>query len=99
MKTLFWTTNFNGNEQIHCQLVIEEIAIIKSSDKKLAEELTAVNAHNGVRKIALKYTQNELFKQAVTRIDELENTDMNSETVVEHQELVRFLLEHFRVLF
>lgn len=99
MKTLFWTTNFNGNEQIHCQLVIEEITIIKSSDKKLAEELTEVNAHNGVRKIALEYTQNELFKQAVTRIDELEHTDLNSETVVEHQELVRFLLEHFRILF
>ena len=53
MKTLFWTTNFNGNEQIHCQLVIEEITIIESSDKRLAEELTEVNAHNGVRKIAL----------------------------------------------
>lgn len=99
MKTLFWTTNFNGNEQIHCQLVIEEITIIESSDKRLAEELTEVNDHNGVRKIALKYTQNELFKQAVTRIDELEDTDLNSETVVEHQVLVRFLLEHFRVLF
>lgn len=99
MKTLFWTTNFNGNEQIHCQLVIEEITITKSSDKKLAEELTEVNDHNGVRKIALKYTQNELFKQVVTRVDELENSNLNGETVEEHQELVRFLLEHFRVVF
>lgn len=99
MKTLFWTTNFSGNEQIHCQLVIEEITITKSSDKKLAEDLTEVNDHNGVRKIALKYTQNELFKQIVTRVDEVENSDLNSKTAEEHQELVRFLLEHFRVVF
>lgn len=98
MKALTWTTNFGGETQTHCQLVIEEITITKAADKKKAERLTDENRHNEVRKIALKYTQNDLFKQVVTRISELERVDLTPEELAEHQELVRFT-QHFRIIF
>lgn len=99
MKAETWTTNFGGETQTHCLLVIEEIAITKASDKKMAEHLTDDNRHNEVRKIALKYTKNELFKQVVTRISELDDKDsLTSEELAEHQELVRFI-QYFRIIF
>lgn len=98
MKALTWTTNFGGETQTHCQLVIEEITITKATDKKKAERLTDENRHNEVRKMALKYTQNELFKQVVTRISELERVDLTPEQLAEHQELVKFT-RHFRIIF
>lgn len=98
MKALTWTTNFGGETQTHCQLVIEEITITKASDKKKAERLTDENQHNEVRKIALKYTKNELFKQVVERISELEKADLTPEELAEHQELVKFT-QHFRIIF
>lgn len=98
MKAETWTTNISGETQIHCQLIIEEIVITKASDKKMAERLTDDGYHNEVRKIALKYTDNELFKQVVTRISELEKVDLTPEEIAEHQELIRFT-QHFRVIF
>lgn len=98
MKTITWVTNFGGKTQVHCQLVIEEITITKASDRKKAECLTDDNNHNEVRKIALKYTNNELFKQVVTRISELEKVDLTEEEIAEHQELIRFS-QHFRIIF
>lgn len=98
MKALTWTTNFGGETQTHCQLVIEEIAITKASDNKKAERLTDENRHNEVRKIALKYTKNELFKQVVARISELERVDLTPEEFAEYQELVKFT-QHFRIIF
>lgn len=98
MKALTWTTNFGGETQTHCQLVIEEIAITKASDNKKAERLTDENRYNEVRKIALKYTQNELFKQVVTRISELERVDLTPEELAEYQELVKFT-QYFRIIF
>lgn len=98
MKARTWETNSNYGIQVHCQLVIEDIAIIKPSDRKRAERLTDDNRHNDVRKIALKYTDNELFKQVVTRISELENVDLTEAEIAEHQELIRFT-QHFNVTF
>ncbi|WP_294503946.1 hypothetical protein [uncultured Bacteroides sp.] len=99
MKAETWITNFGGETQTHCQLVIEEIRITKASDIKKAKALTDDNQHNEVRKIALKYTKNELFKQMVERIDELDYKDeITSEELAEHQALIGFSY-HFRVLF
>lgn len=98
MKALTWTTNFGAETQTHCQLIIEEIAITKASDKKKAECLTDNNRHNEVRMIALKYTKDELFKQVVTRISELEKVDLTPAELAEHQELVKFT-QHFRIIF
>lgn len=98
MKALTWTTNFGGETQTHCQLVIEEIAIDLAADRKEAARLTELNLHNEVRKIALEYTNNDLFKQLVTRISELEKVDLTPEELTEHQELVRFT-QHFRIIF
>lgn len=98
MKAITWTTNFSGETQVHCQLVIEEIVITKVSDRKNSERLTNDNEHNEVRKIALKYTKNELFKQMVERIDELDKLDLTSEEIAEHQALIRFSY-HFRIIF
>lgn len=98
MKTITWTTNFGGEIQNHCQIIIEEIQITKASDKKKAERLTDNNYHNEVRKIALKYTDNKLFEQVVNRISELEKNDLTYLEIAEHQELIRFT-QHFRILF
>ena len=97
MQTLFWETKFNNSTQVHCQLVIEEIEITNPSDKKKAEKLTDINDHNAVRKLALKYTANKLFKQAVTRISELDKIDLLPNEEAEHQELVKFVNHYFRV--
>lgn len=98
MEALIWTTNFGGETQTHCQLVIEEITIALAADRKEAARLTELNFHNEVRKIAFKYTQNELFKQVVTRISELERSDLTPGELAEHQELVRFT-QHFKIIF
>lgn len=98
MKALTWTTNFGGETQTHCQLVIEEITIALAADRKEAARLTELNLHNEVRKIALEYTNNKLFKQVVTRISELERVDLTPEELAEHQELVKFT-QHFRIIF
>lgn len=98
MKAIIWTTNFGGETQTHCQLVIEEIIITKASDVKKAKALADDNEHNKVRKIALKYTNNELFKQVVSRISELDKIDQTFEEDAEYQELIRFT-QHFRVIF
>lgn len=99
MKALTWTTNFGGETQTHCQLVIEEITITKDSDKKMAEHLTDENDHNEVCKIALKYTKNELFKQVVERIEELGHKGgLTPEELAEHQSLINFSY-HFRIIF
>lgn len=98
MKTITWVTNFGGETQTHCQLVIEEITIALAADRKEAARLTELNLHNEVRKIALEYTNNELFKQVVTRISELERFDLTPEQLAEHQELVKFT-QHFRIIF
>lgn len=98
MKALTWTTNFGGETQTHCQLVIEEITIALAADRKEAARLTELNLHNEVRKIALEYTNNKLFKQVVTRISELERDDLTPEELAEHQELVKFT-QHFRIIF
>lgn len=98
MKAITWTTNFGGETQTRCQLVIEEIVITNASDRKNAECLTDNNQHNEVRKIALKYTKNKLFKQMVERISELSKVDLTNEEYAEYQELIRFSY-YFRVVF
>nr|DAU63585.1 MAG TPA: hypothetical protein [Caudoviricetes sp.] len=98
MKAVTWTTKFGGETQTHCQLVIEEIVITNASDRKNAERLTDNNQHNEVRKIALKYTNNELFKQVVVRISELEKVDLTNEEIAEYQALISFT-QHYRIIF
>ena len=98
MKTVTWTTKFGGETKTHCQLVIEEIVITDASDRKNAERLTDNNQHNEVRKIALKYTNNELFKQVVDRISELGKVDLTNEEIAEHQALISFT-QHYRIIF
>lgn len=98
MKAITWTTNFGGENKTHCQLVIEEIAITNASDRKNAERLTDNNQHNEVRKIALKYTNNELFKQVVVRISELEKVDLTNKEIAEYQALISFT-QHYRIIF
>lgn len=39
MKADIWQTNFGGNIQTHCRLVIEEITITGKQDIKRAKEL------------------------------------------------------------
>lgn len=98
MKAITWTTNFGGETQTHCQLVIEEIVITNASDRKKAKRLTDNNQHNEVRKIALRYTDNELFRQVVARISELEKVDLTHEELAEHQALIIFT-QHYRIIF
>ena len=98
MKTITWTTNFGGEIQNHCHVIIEEIHITNDSDKNEAERLTDNNHHNEVRKIAFKYTNNELFKQVVSRISELEKVDLTYKEIAEYQALIRFV-QHYRIIF
>lgn len=98
MKADIWQTNFGGNIQTHCRLVIEEITITDKQDIKRAKELTDINHHNEVRKIALKYTSNDLYKEVVMRIDELDKVGLTEKELAEHQALVKFA-EHFMVIF
>ena len=98
MNTITWTTDFCGEIKNHCHIIIEEIQITNDSDKNEAERLTDNNHHNEVRKIALKYTNNELFKQVVTRISELEKVDLTNEEIAEHQALISFV-QHYRIIF
>ena len=99
MKTDIWQTNFGGNTQTHCQLIIEEIIITDNNDRKRAANLTDINDHNGVRIIATKYTNNSIFKEMVQRIEELNELEyMTDEQHAEHQALVRFS-GHFAIVF
>ena len=98
MKTVTWTTKFGGETKTHCQLVIEEIVITEAADKKKAKRLTDNNYHNEVRKIALKYTNNELFKRVVDRISELEKDELTYEEIAEYQALISFT-QHYRIVF
>lgn len=101
MKADIWQTNFGGELKTHCAIVIEEISITSKRDIKRAKELTNENNHNEVRKIALKYTDNNLFRGVVMRLDELNKksfSKLTEEEQAEHQALVKFA-EHFRIIF
>lgn len=99
MKSIIWTTNFGGKTRNHCRIIIEEIHITKPFDVKKAKELEDKNYHNEVSMIALKYTKNEVFKQMVERIDELNNKDERTPVeLAEHQALIS-LSDYFRIVF
>lgn len=98
MKTDTWITNFSGQNQIHCQIIIEEITIRDSNDIAKAKELEEDNQHLEVRKLSLKYTDNDLYKDVVTRLSELDKVDLTPEQIAIRQELIRFT-QHFRIIY
>lgn len=98
MKTDTWTTNFGGQNQIHCQVIIEEITIRDSNDIAKAKELEEDNQHLEVRKLSLKYTDNDLYKDVVTRLSELDKVDLTPEQIAIRQELISFT-QHFPIIF
>lgn len=71
MKTQIWQTTYGGVKRTHCIIIIEEIKVTDPKDIKKILELDDQNRHNDASKIAAKYTDNQLFKDMVNRIEEL----------------------------
>ena len=98
MKAKTFTTTFGGIKRTHCTIIIEEIKVTDPKDIKRMKALDEQNRHNDARKIAAKYTDNQLFKDIVARIEELDEKNCKSSLtdaeLAEHQALVAFT-KHF----
>ena len=98
MKTKICQTTFGGVKRTHCTIIIEEIKVTDPKDIKRMKALDDQNRHNDARKIAAKYTENQMFKDLVARIEELDEKNSDSgltdAELAEHQALVAFM-KHF----
>lgn len=98
MKTKICQTTFDGVKRTHCTIIIEEIKVTAPKDIKRMKALDEQNRHNDARKIAVKYTESQLFKDIVARIDVLDEKNCESgltdAELAEHQALVAFT-KHF----
>lgn len=81
-----------------CFLIIEEIEVTDPKDREECEMLEELNNFTIIKKIALKYTDNQLFHEITNRLVELDKVDLTEEEHVERQALIT-LSQYFRVKF
>lgn len=81
-----------------CFLTIEEIEVTDPKDKKECKIFEEFNDSTTIKKIALNYTNNQLFHEIINRLIELDKVDLTEEEHVERQALIT-LSQYFRVKF
>lgn len=81
-----------------CFLIIEEIEVTDLEDREKCEMFEELNNFTAIKKIALKYTDNQLFHEITNRLIELDKVDLTEEEHVERQSLIT-LSQYFRIKF
>nr|DAY86803.1 MAG TPA: hypothetical protein [Caudoviricetes sp.] len=81
-----------------CFLIIEEIEVTDLEDREKCEMFEELNNFTAIKKIALNYTNNQLFHEIINRLIELDKVDLTEEEHAERQALIT-LSQYFRVKF
>lgn len=81
-----------------CFLSIEEIEVTDLEDREKCEMFEELNYFTTIKKIALKYTDNQLFHDITNRLVELDKVDLTEEEHAERQALIT-LSQYFRIKF
>lgn len=81
-----------------CFLIIEEIEVTDPKDRKECKMFEELNNFTTIKKIALKYTDNQLFHDITNRLVEFDKVDLTEEEHAERQALIT-LSQYFRIKF
>ncbi len=81
-----------------CFLTIEEIEVTDPKDRKECKMFEELNNFTTIKKIALKYTDNQLVHDITNRLVELDKVDLTEEEHAERQALIT-LSQYFRIKF